>query len=167
MKMVSLVPALNWTLILVVLADDFFGFLPSFPFFGIVAYLLYMLGFEVSRHLFEIMFGKNSFLSMNKSKRLFAIYLIVLFTSYAFGSPPQLNLVSSPEIFPAVLVFSLLVGGLLFSYLLTKEMLEQTNLTTLSGPIPSFWRKVEKNSRNDDYRKHRCVNPRHYCQLFC
>ena len=123
-------------------------------FFGVVTYLFYRLGLEVSPHIFRIMFGKGSFPTFGKAKHLFSMCLATLFAGISSGSPPQLNLVSVPAFFPIALFFSINVGGLLFIYFLGKEMLNHSDLQRLTGPIPGFWRRVERKGVNDDYRKH-------------
>jgi len=148
-----LVHVFDWTFIFVVLINDFLNFLPSLLLFGSYVFILYRLGCEVSPYFLEIIFGKNTFLTITKSRHFFAIYLVILFTAIALGSPPTLNLVSIPEISSAALIISLLVGGALFTYFLTKEMLRQSDLDEFTGPIPKFWSRVEGTEKNDDYRK--------------
>jgi len=149
----SLFRLFDWIAIIVVFVNDFYDFPPNYLFFIVVTYLFYRLGLEASPHIFRIFFGKKSFLTTGKSKHLFALCLVTLFSGISFGGSPELNLISAPELFPIGFISSMLVGGLLFIYFFGKEMLIHSDLPKLAGPIPSFWRRVERTGANDDYRK--------------
>jgi hypothetical protein len=142
----------DWTFIFVILANDFLAFLPGFLAFGIILYLFYSFGFGVSSLIFETMFGSNSFTNLNRPKRLFSIFLVTVCASVICGSPTELNLISVPGTYPALFLISFVGGGALFTYALAHEMLKQTNMQVLQGPIHGFWMRVERTGKNDDYR---------------
>jgi hypothetical protein len=142
---------LDWAIAFTIVANDFYAFLPSLLFLMLTAYVLYRIGYHVSTGLFRLLFNKSSLKRTNKASHLFAVYLLTVFLGISVGSPPSLGLISSSELLPATLFLTLVLGGAVFSYLFTEEMLKQTDMQKMEGPIPSFWNKLEKTGRNEDF----------------
>lgn len=143
--------ALDWLFIVLVIINDFISLLPSVLFFVFIAYLLYRLSYEIALPLFEILCGQGAFSAISTSRHLFAIYVVILFSSIVLGSPPELGFPSNPTFLPITFPSSLFVGGLIFTYFLAREMLRQTDLPKLAGPIPGFWRRVGKIGKKEDF----------------
>ena len=143
----------DWAVVLTTVLDDFLNFLPGFLFLSLTAYIIFRLGYEVSNSLFEKMFGRSVLVQTRRAKGLFSLLLMSLFVALACGSPLKLDIIQNPRAFPPVFVFSLLLGGSIFAYLFSKELLRCSDLGRLSGPIPSFWRRTEKTGKDDDFRK--------------
>jgi hypothetical protein len=153
MKLSAMILIVDWGIVLATLLDDFLNFLPGFLFLSLTAYIIFRLGCEVSNSLFGIMFGRSVLVQTRRAKGLFSLLLMSLFVTLALGSPLKLDISPDPRAFPAVLVFSLLIGGSIFTYLFSKELLRYSDLGRSSGPISSFWRRTEKTGKDYDFKK--------------
>jgi hypothetical protein len=153
MKVSAMVLIVDWGIVLATVLDDFLNFLPGFLFLSLTIYIIFRLGYEVSNSLFGIVFGRSVLVQTKRSKGFFSLLLMSLFVALALGTPLKLNISPYPGAFPAILVFFLLLGGSIFTYLFSKELLRYSDFGRSSGPIPSFWRRSEKTGKDDDFEK--------------
>jgi len=150
-RLVHLAAAFDFVVASAIIINDLSAFLPNVLFLALTAYIVYRIGYQVSNNLFWLLFNKSSLKETRNASHLFAVYLLTVFLAISFGSPPSLGLVSCSELFPIALLLSLVLGGVVFSYLFTKEMLKQTDLQNMKGVIPSFWNKLEKTGKEEDF----------------
>lgn len=129
-----------------VLIDDFTDFLHPLLFLGIVTYLYYRLSYELSSIFFKVLFDKAKLTREVRLKHYFATCVIISFIVLVLGAPSELVGAASVPFNNAALAFIcwVLLGGFIFIFSFTKEMLKQSDLYRHTGAIPAFWRTTHK-----------------------
>lgn len=156
-KLSEVLRVLDWTFAITVLIDDFTDFLPPLLFLGIVTYLYYRLSYELSSIFLKILFGRIRLTRKVRLKHYFATCILTSFIVMVLGAPSELIGAASVPFYNFDLAFIcwLLLGGSVFIFSFTKEMLKQSNLHRHTGAIPAFWRTIDKHWPTDfkDYWK--------------